>query len=144
MPNYNEIFEKQGLLFLNDVSYELLTLEHNADNVKTVVIDDLKTDLIENNAKLRVIFTRKVVHEPQALFNLVVSVGAIFTFTDQFVKNDIKRINFAEMLKANDNRLFINIISRTSQLISQITSSHGAVPLVTPPVFMDNYNGDVQ
>ncbi|MCF7924392.1 MAG: hypothetical protein K9L64_04695 [Candidatus Izimaplasma sp.] len=138
MKNFNEYFEKQGSLYLNNVTYKLITLDTNPNNVKRKVIDKLDSTFINNNTQLQVVFTREIKHEPEELFNLVVSFGAVYTFKKECLDYDFDKIDFDDMLKNNKNRLFLNIISRTSQLISEITSSHGQNPFVTPPLFLNN------
>lgn len=140
MMNFNEYFEKQGSLYLNNISYNLITLESNPENVRIKVVDQLESELINNKTQLKVVFTRIIKHEPEVLFNLEVSFGAIYNFKKEYLGDRLDDINFDEMLKSNKNPLFLNIISRTSQLISEITSSHGQNPFVTPPLFLCNNN----
>jgi len=140
MINSNEYFEKQGSLYLDNISYDLLTLESNPENVKIKIVDQLESELINNKTQLKVVFTRIVKHDPEVLFNLKVSFGAIYTFKKEYLGDSLDDIDFNEMLKNNRNILFLNIISRTSQLISEITSSHGQHPFVTPPLFLYNNN----
>jgi len=97
----------------------------------------LNVELVDNNNKLNVVFTRRVKHTPNELFDLDVSFGAYYIFKGEYSGSDhLNEIDFKSMLEENRNILFLNIIARTSQLISQITSSHGQYPLVTPPVYI--------
>lgn len=137
MNNLNRYFLKQGSLYLQDIDYKLISLESMPKNVKTDYKDNLKVELIDDNQKLRIVFTREVKHTPNELFDLSVSFGAEYTFNEEYSgKDELNEIDFKSMLEENKNMLFLNIIARTSQLISQITSSHGQYPLVTPPVYI--------
>lgn len=136
--NISDYFQKQGSLYLKNISYDLITLESNPENIKVILTDELETKFVNDRTQLEVIFTRVVKHNPKALFELKVSFGALYTFKNEYSDTELCENDFKDMLKQNRNRLFLNIISRTSQLISEITSSHGQYPLVTPPIFLNN------
>lgn len=137
MNNFNEYFEKQGSIYLNDIKYQLLSLQITPKNIKTELKDSLDVKISDEKDKLNVIFTREITHTPNELFNLVVSFGCIYTFKKEYIgKDELDNINFKSMLEENKNILFLNIIARTSQLISEITSSHGQPPLITPPIYI--------
>ncbi len=136
MSNFNDYIKKQGSLYLNDISYKLVTVESNPERANTVIRDSLNTELINDNKDLRVVFTRNISFEPQKLYELSVSFGAIYSFKDSYTYKEVIDIDFTKLVIHSNNILFSNIISRTSMLISQITSSHGQYPLVTPPLFL--------
>lgn len=134
----NKYFEKQGSFYLNDINYKTISLEAEPKDIKTKYEDFVSTEIIENGKQLRVLFTRRIYHQPESLYELFVSFGAIYYFKKEYINSaEVKDIDFLKKFKENRNTLFLNIISRTSMLISQITSSHGKIPLVTPPLYME-------
>ena len=137
MKDFNEYFKKQGSLYLKDINFELITLETSPTKSKVVFKDSVDVVIDGQERLLKVIFTRYVSYVPKSLYELSVSFGAIYSFKDEI--HEIEKLDgdiFKDMLTENRNNLFINIISRSSLLISQISSSHGAAPLITPPTFI--------
>ena len=136
--DFTNFFEKQGTLYLDDIKYNLISLEKDPKNIKIDYVDSVSTELIESCSKLKVIFTRRVFHVPESIFELKVSYAAIYTFKEEYIgDSEIQMMDFTTLLKTNKNTLFINIVSRTSLLISQISTSHGKIPFVTPPLYME-------
>lgn len=137
MENLNILFEKQGTIFLDYVNYDILTLEYNPSETLIEIDDKFDLEFVEDRTKLKVLFTRYVHHNPKKLYQLTVRFGAVFTFTKEALKNNaIYDKDYATFFKNNHNRLISNIISRTSLLISHISTSNGNEPLVTQPFFI--------
>ena len=136
MQNFNEFFKRQGSIYLQNISYKLISLEMNPEQTKTDVIDHISTELISDYKELRVLFTRTIKFNPERLYELSITYGAIYTFNEGYSKELLENINFDNLILRSNNIMFTNIISRTSLLISQITSSHGQFPMVTPPLFL--------
>ncbi len=136
MTNYKEMFEKQGRLYIYDISYKLLTVATTPINAQVAINDGITTEIFDEGKKLKAIFERKVSFSPESLYELKVAYAAEYTFKSDFTEsNDVYSIDFTAILCRNDNKLFNNIVARTSLLISQINSSHGGQPLITPPFF---------
>lgn len=136
MMDFNTYIEKQGSIYLKQITFELLNLETPPQTSQMVMKDHLKTELVNSNRQLSVTFTRTIAYRPKPLYTLSVSYGALYTFKSDVMTDELSKMDFSEILMQNKNTMFRNIVSRTSQLISQITSSHGTTPLVTPPVFV--------
>lgn len=132
MIEYQKYFQNKRTIFLNEIKYELITLESEPKDVKFQIKDQIET-MIKENHELHIIFTRIVHFDPKSLYDLRVSFGLILPFKDEIIKKeDVSTLNFKKFFVEN-NVYLGDILSRTSQLIAEITSSHGQPPIITPP-----------
>lgn len=120
---------------LENVTYN--KLDEIDDEVSLSVKDNLeiKEDHSSNNIEL--LISRHLTFEPKSLVDINVSFGVVMELDSKF-KGDTQLDH--ELLKKellnNDNVIMPIIMSRISLLISQLTSSYGERPIITPPTFM--------
>jgi hypothetical protein len=133
MLDYDKYFLKEYQFHLKEVKYEMLKEASPGEQYELICEDYINTEILQEK-KLYIVFLRQVKFKPNALYNLSVSFGAVFTFKDE-AKNDLDlhSINWGDEVVDNWMKFLSNITSRASMLISQITSSYGQSPVVTPP-----------
>jgi len=133
ISNLGEYFTPVQEIFLDTITYKRLDVLDGIVNKEYSLScqDNIRAD--SNNDSVRIILTRTLKFDPEELFSLSVSFGAILKFTDR--KDEIKwsDINLAEEFKENGNFIIPQLMSRISLLIGQITSSYGQQPLILPP-----------
>ncbi len=100
--------------------------------------DNLKAMLSEDG--VRIIVTRTLMFEPEALFALNVSFGADLKFNERKVEHEWTEINLAEEFGENGDFVTGQLMSRISLLIGQITSSFGQQPLILPSMIAKRKN----
>ena len=133
IDNLAEFFDPVQKIFLETISYKRLdALDENVNkNYSLTCQDNIKADY--NNESVRIILTRTLKFDPEEIFFLSVSFGAILKFTDKKDEYDWSSINLAEEFKDNGNFIIPQLMSRISLLIGQITSSYGQQPIILPP-----------
>lgn len=94
--------------------------------------DNLKALTQEDG--IRIIVTRTLTFDPEALFVLNVSFGADLKFNERKSEYEWSEINLAEEFGENGDFVITQLMSRISLLIGQITSSFGQPPLILPAV----------
>lgn len=133
MIDFERYFLNDQQFFLNSINYKTIEETEQLSEYRMKCTDSITVDLdIERG--MRVIFTRELSFEPEALFVLEVSYGAILTFNpdtkDEF---DWKKTDLAKEVQTSGGFVLRNIISKVSLLIAEITASGSQVPIVTPP-----------
>lgn len=124
---------------LNDIRYKKLDISNSDSSEKQLnCIDTIKAELVDPR-HVRVEFTRELNFSTQDIFELSVTFGALYTTNEDSDQNiDWDNIDIsAELLKSGAPVLNV-LTSRISLLISQITSSYGQPPVVTPPTLIQN------
>lgn len=135
MIEYTKYFSSKRLIYLNEISYKLITLEDKPINVSFKIKDTLRTEVVEEN-QLRIIFTRRTHFLPESLYDLSVSFGCVLYFTEDALQiPNYKELDYEGYFIENSQYIG-DIISRASMEISQITSSHGQPPVITPPNYI--------
>lgn len=126
---------------LDVVDYHRIDGESNGNTDPDFVLSDsISADIIDNK-QLKINFQRRLFCEPEGVFSLHVSFTTIFTL-DPETKDEVdwSKVNIAEEIVNYGEGLLTNIVSRTSLLISQITSSFGQLPIMTPPTLAKSDN----
>lgn len=138
ISNLPEYFDPNQEYYLDKINYNRI-VDTDASECTLNCTDSLTVTLIDNGVRL--ILSRSLNFEPNALFELSVSFGAILTF-DESKKNDFdwKAINLAEEFKENGEFAINNLMSRITLLIAQITSSYGQMPIILPPAMAGGTN----
>ncbi|MBE6949425.1 MAG: hypothetical protein E7456_06220 [Ruminococcaceae bacterium] len=131
MLDFNKYFNEQYQFTLKNVSFSWVKNDSTETNFEIKISDSINTEI--QNRHLEVVFKRKVYFVPEALFNLSVSFAFTLTFRDSICEEEMNSVNWSEAFTQSESPYLANIISRTSGLISSITSSFGQQPLVTPP-----------
>lgn len=132
MENFNRYFLHQRTVFLENISYE--TPEKPLiprENYKLGCKDILVAQLLQNGIKVS--FNRALNFEGGGPYSLSVTFSCIMPF-DPSTKDEVdwKNTDIAGEFRKNCPDVMANLMSRTSLLISQITSSYGQPPLITP------------
>ena len=136
MINFKEFFEDNYQLYLKDIDYKALSIDPIVEKIDVKIKDDLCFFDNKDKKTLEFEVKRTVDFYPDALYKLSIEFGAKLK-----VKNEAPILDSIDWKKEfKENEICINmingLIARISVLISQITSSYGQVPLVTPPSFI--------
>lgn len=131
MINFAEIFNENYQYFLKDIDYKVLTAMPLSNDIGIDIKDTISYET-KNGSEFELSINRKVGFVPDQLYELSVCFCASLNIIN---KEKMQNVNWDEEFR--NNPVFANIIqgllSRISLLISQITSSYGQNPLVTPP-----------
>ncbi|MBQ7728284.1 MAG: hypothetical protein IJT60_06905 [Clostridia bacterium] len=130
---FQQVFEDKYQFFLKDIEYTAITVGPISEKTDVVLKDDFNYNLSYETNSFNFEVKRTVSFSPNALYRLSVTFGAKLIIRDTAAK--LNNVNWDEEFR--NNPVCINLIqgllSRISVLISQITSSYGQNPLVTPP-----------
>lgn len=137
IKNLSEYFLPRYEFFLEKVSYE--KLEKNSERGEYSL--NCHENIIANhegNNSVHLTVTRTLKFEPEEMFSLTVSYGAVLTFrAERKNEYDWSEIKLAEEFRNNGDFVVNNLVSRISLLVAQITSSYGQAPLILPPNLMN-------
>ena len=132
ITNLADYFLPEQEFYLENIAYDRIenTFENEKHTLKCV--DNISVDVSDESLKL--IVTRTLNFEPEELFSLTVSFGAILWFNPQN-KSEYKwhEINMAEEFRYNGDFVIGNLMQRITLQIAQITSSFGQSPIILPP-----------
>ena len=137
MLDFRAVFEDKFQHFLKDVDYKVITVDPIQFRVDAQIKDSLQFAIDKGNNVFEFEVRRTLFFAPYALYQLSVAFGAKLT-----IKKDAPDLNGIDWeAEFKNNVLFVNLISglmaKISVLISQITSSYGQTPMVTPPMLMN-------
>ena len=133
--NFVEVFNQNYSYFLYEINYRVVTIGNIQDTVNLRIVDDVDFTMLDDS-HLRIVVKRQIKFDPNIVYELSVSFGAILEIKDtKTIANDI---NWHEEFKTSSegNMVIQGLLSRVSLQIAQITSSYGANPIVTPPNLM--------
>lgn len=127
MLNTEKIFKDQFQIYLDKVEYNIGAFDtisneelHHTDNISAKVEGD----------KVRLLFSRII---DAKVFRMEVRFGSILDFAVDISERPTEE----EIVKGMEGTdILSNLISRVSLVISQLTSSFGQMPLITPPVMI--------
>ena len=130
--NFVELFNSNYSYFLKEIGYQVITVGNIQDKVDIVIKDNTTFEMLDKT-HLQVIVERNVRFEPNIVYELKVSFGAILELKNiSEIERDIDWNQ--EFKKSNEGLTVIQgLLTRISLQISQITSSYGLNPIVTPP-----------
>lgn len=117
-------------IYLENINYENHPLPASVPslNCKDTIVAHLTLP-----AGVRITFNRTLSFTPESMFYLSVSFGVFLKFNpEKYSEIDWKNTDIAGEIKRSQNPLIRNLMSRASLLISEITSSSGQCPLITP------------
>lgn len=101
--------------------------------------DEITASLSDDNTSLTLLISRSLVFEPNEVFSLYVSFGAILKFKEDTLDEvDWSKVNLSEEFKENGGFVTTNLSNRISTLIANITSSFGQPPILLPPAFVSS------
>ena len=131
MIDFSRYFLHEQQLFLDNVSYETLKLERATAEMKLNCKDTIVAQLMDTKG-VKFTFNRTLSFEPDGLFFLSVTFGVFLKFNPVYYDEVMwKNMDLAGEFKTGCPQLLTNLMSRTSLLISEITSAAGQNPIVT-------------
>ena len=133
IENLSEYFMPEHEFYLQSVSYNKIENITEQAEYSLNCFDSISAD-VEESEGVRVTVTRSLKFDPEEIFELSVSFGAMLKFEPEMRdKYKWDEINMAEELRNSGEFVIGNLMSRISLLIAQITSCFGQAPLVLPP-----------
>lgn len=132
IENLEKYFLPEQTFYLHNINYN--RIEAPSVERQLNCIDNINVEVNDTDG-VKLILTRTLKFDPEGVFELSVSFGAILKF-DKDVKNEINwhEINAAEEFRANGDFVLRNLLDRISLLIAEVTSSFGQSPIIVPPV----------
>ncbi|RGB71343.1 hypothetical protein DW070_17395 [Coprococcus catus] len=113
----------------------------NETELKILVTRSLRIPADVNETELKILVTRSLRFDPEVMFELSVSFGAVLDFDEKRKSEyDWRNINMADEIKENGEFVLSNLFSRISLLIGQITGSFGQQPLILAPTLAPDEN----
>ncbi len=133
IKNLSEYFLPEQEFYLQSINYDRLNSVMSKEEVFLNCTDNIHVERNENNG-VKVTVTRELFFEPGEMFRLSVAFGADLQFDLQRAEEyDWNEVNLAEEFRDNGDFVILNLMSRITLLIAQITSSFGQQPLILPP-----------
>lgn len=132
MIDFANTFNDNCQYYLKEISYKTIVIGQGNEKASVQVHDTLSFEIIDDYS-LRVEIKRTVDFIPNTIYNLSVAYGTILIKKDESI--DIKSIDWDKEFRGNPLCLILiqSLLARISLQISQITSSCGQIPVVTPP-----------
>ena len=134
--NFIETFNENYSYFLKEIQYQVITVGSIQDKIDIMIGDHLTFNMLDD-LHGEIIVERTVKFEPNVVYELSVSFGAILELKERNkIENDSDWKN--DFIKSPEgNTIIQGLLSRVSLQIAQITSSYGLNPIVTPPNLMN-------
>ncbi len=131
MENFERYFLHEKKILLENISYETVPVEGRPTDMKLGVKDTIVAQLLKNGVKIN--FNRALNFDPEGIFSLSVTYSMMMLF-DPTTKDEIdwKSTDIATEFRQSCPHLLTSLMSRTSLMVSQITSAGGQNPIVTP------------
>lgn len=131
--NLYEYFLPEQEFYLQSIEYNRIESMLENIDISLNCLDSITVEVIENSG-VKVIVTRNLKFEPDKMFQLSIAFGANLKFNPQKINEyQWNEINLAEEFRNNGDFVIVNLVSRISLLIAQITSSFGQQPIILPP-----------
>lgn len=134
--NFIETFNENYSYFLKEIHYRVITVGNIQDKIDIMIGDCLTFNMLDAS-HLEIIVGRNVKFEPNVVYELSVSFGAVLELKENSrlaIDSDWKN----DFIKSPEgNTIIQGLLSRVSLQIAQITSSYGLNPIVTPPNLMN-------
>lgn len=138
MSMFDEYFTGSFSIALENVVYNKLD---EIEGEVSLRIDDV-LEIKENKTNVEnitAIITRSFSFEPKSLVEVSVSFEVVLELNDKYKNSDKLDLSLIRKELISEDSVIMSIImSRISLLISQLTSSYGERPIVTPPSFMES------
>lgn len=132
ISNLAEYFASEQEFYLDKVSYNRIDKKGYAKEYLLNCIDNIDVEVHEDMVRLTV--SRALKFDPEEVFDLSVSFGAILKFRKEKMNDyDWEKINLVEEFRENGQFVLGNLMNRISLLIASITSSFGQAPIILPP-----------
>lgn len=134
MKDINKYFNDYRL-YLESVEYSQNDVEVDGCKIELHCEDSLTSEILNGRA-LRLTLERKLAFKPIKIIDLSVRFCALIDLENS-IKDEIdwESVDIEKELLESNTEILGNLISRTSMLIAQLTSSNGNNPIITPPSF---------
>jgi hypothetical protein len=138
---FRDLFD-QRIVALSTVSYKAHEFQNESCQIKC---EDKIDILPPTDCYLEIIVTRKLVCVPEGPFE----VSAAYSIRHGLREEHIGKVSWADYsifdeIMADKDFFITDDVSRLSLIISQITSSFNTLPLVTPPIFIEEIDSKDQ
>lgn len=130
---FNKYLKEEYQFILKQVVFQTVEEHDETEEFEINISDDVSVEVIDN--EISVDYWRNVYFEPKGIFDIKVNFGLRIPFKED-IKPEGGTIDWAKELEEKENPYMRNIITRASNIISNLTSSFGQQPLITPPVFI--------
>lgn len=135
MSNFDEYFTGGCSISLENVVYK--KLEESPEDVSLNIKDNLNIQK-KGSDDIELIISRNLSFTPYSLVDISVSFSVLLELNDKHKGDKSPDYNTIKNEILNKDNVIMSIImSRISLLISQLTSSYGERPIITPPSFME-------
>ena len=131
---FNKFLKEEYQFILKQVVFRTIDEDNDAEQFKINISDDISVAFVDGG--LFVDYCRNVYFEPNGIFDIKVNFGLKLSFKDGVKSEEVCDVDWVAELGDKENPYMANIIARTSNIISNLTSSFGQQPLITPPVFV--------
>lgn len=133
IKDLEKVFLPEYEVYLENILYEKFDVQ-SKDEAHTLFGEDKITAIVNDNESVAITVTRKLNFEPEKIFSLKISFGALLKIDPKkSTLYDWKAINMEEEFRENGDFITDDLMARISLLIAQITSAAGRLPLVLPP-----------
>ena len=133
MINLDKYLKTNYKYFLENLEYKLLAPAVPGTVMQLECRDHLDASMASED-KIRVAFTRTLKFDPECVYKLTVTYGAVAEINELGLKEvDWDSINLSNEMRNGQCGLLDALVSRASMQISQITSASGQAPMITPP-----------
>lgn len=139
LTNLSEYFLPEQQFYLDIIDYKRIEQPTQVSSVKLKCEDTINTTYYESSATIKITLIRKVSFDPDVLFNVSIAFSSVLAIhPDKKDALDWKSLNLAAEFKENGDFVLNNLLSRTTLLLGQITSSYGLPPLIIPSKIINN------
>lgn len=134
IKNLHEYFRPEQEIFLDTVNYKRIEKSVESFRQEFALLCQDNVKVLAGEDGVRVVVTRTLVFDPEEIFTLSISFGMDLKFNERKTEYDWENIDLAEEFRENGDFVTVQLMSRISLLIGQITSSFGQQPLILPTV----------
>lgn len=139
MKAWTEIFDPNYRFSLAKVSYQ--REKDIEDNTEIKVNDNTNIRIERDHVFLSL--SREVKFQPDGLFTLLIEFDAELTYTESYravigeVLDSEKKEEIKELIQAQGLPVVMNLASRASTIIAELTLAAGLQPMIVPAVFSE-------
>lgn len=135
-----DFFCNNGTIGLEEISFK----SHGNKNVKSTscCVEDKISAISHTDTAIKVVMTRKISLGENVFFDLAASFHTIHFLKEEYAKSFQWKDYDLDKAVNDEIDFFVGPgFDRLSLVLSQITSSFGGAPIVTPPMYMKKAAG---
>ncbi|MBQ9609312.1 MAG: hypothetical protein IJV15_07720 [Lachnospiraceae bacterium] len=137
--NLVDYFLPEQEFYLERITYNRLDKSPDIEEYLLNCTDRIKVE--NNNDYVRIMLERKLRFDPEEVFELSISFGAVLKFNDEKKhEHNWNEINLSEEFRENGEFVIHNLIARITLLVAEITSSYGQTPFIVPSQIVKKKN----